>query len=117
MTVTVAPGALCLLDTSLPGLTCTTSTRPAGWMMRHDMAKAEYNDARYRAAKVRLRGLPCYYCGEPSNSVEHLVPRAMGGDNSAENLVPACLACNAREGGRFGAARRAQRKREVGKRW
>ncbi len=47
-------------------------------------------------------GYRCVYCGEvfPADalSVDHVQPRARGGDGSAGNLVTACEACNTRKG-------------------
>lgn len=46
----------------------------------------------------------CQYCGGgfPTSelSIDHVVPRAQGGADSWENLVCACVRCNARKGGR-----------------
>ena len=46
----------------------------------------------------------CQYCGRrfPSAelSLDHVVPRSHGGDNSWENIVCACVRCNVRKGGR-----------------
>ncbi len=46
----------------------------------------------------------CQYCGKifPTNdlSIDHVLPRAQGGGDSWENLVCACIRCNARKGGR-----------------
>lgn len=46
----------------------------------------------------------CQYCGHtfPTSelSIDHVTPRAQGGDDSWENLVCACVKCNARKGGR-----------------
>ncbi|TVQ63314.1 MAG: HNH endonuclease [Phycisphaerales bacterium] len=46
----------------------------------------------------------CQYCGAgfPTNelSIDHVIPRAQGGQDSWENLVCACVRCNARKGGR-----------------
>ena len=36
----------------------------------------------------------CIYCGKPSESIDHLHPRAHGGLSVTENCVPACLSCN-----------------------
>jgi 5-methylcytosine-specific restriction endonuclease McrA len=44
----------------------------------------------------------CVYCAEvyPADTltVDHVEPRARGGDNSAGNLVTACRGCNTRKG-------------------
>ncbi|MDX2147904.1 MAG: HNH endonuclease [Planctomycetota bacterium] len=46
----------------------------------------------------------CQYCGRhfPTSdlSIDHVVPRAAGGGDTWENLVCACIRCNARKGGR-----------------
>src|SRR5215831_4081707 len=43
-------------------------------------------------------GRPCWYCGQRSaTSHDHLTPRDRGGDDSPENLVPACTQCNSRK--------------------
>jgi len=46
----------------------------------------------------------CQYCSRvfPTNdlSIDHVLPRAQGGGDSWENLVCACIKCNARKGGR-----------------
>ena len=46
----------------------------------------------------------CQYCGKhfptADLSIDHVLPRAQGGGESWENLVCACLWCNAKKGGR-----------------
>lgn len=46
----------------------------------------------------------CQYCGHffPTSelSIDHVTPRAQGGGDTWENLVCACVKCNARKGGR-----------------
>ena len=48
-------------------------------------------------------GYRCVYCGRADPdvelSVDHVEPRMRGGDNSAGNLVTACLECNRQKGG------------------
>lgn len=39
-------------------------------------------------------GWRCVYCGAPHESIDHVVPLAAGGPNSADNVVPSCLSCN-----------------------
>ncbi len=49
-------------------------------------------------------GSRCQYCGKHFSTreltLDHIVPRVQGGDNSWTNLVCACVRCNARKGGR-----------------
>jgi hypothetical protein len=45
----------------------------------------------------REQGLPkiCVYCASAENlTTDHLIPQSRGGDNSADNVVLACLICN-----------------------
>jgi len=42
-------------------------------------------------------GMPCFYCGEAPNSVDHVVPRSRGGKDG-KNLVPCCFRCNQMKG-------------------
>jgi HNH endonuclease len=37
---------------------------------------------------------PCVYCGAPAESIDHVRPLAAGGDETEDNLVPACGHCN-----------------------
>jgi 5-methylcytosine-specific restriction endonuclease McrA len=46
-------------------------------------------------------GMTCQYCGDMPGSqeltVDHVIPRAQGGDTSWENCVLACVKCNRRK--------------------
>lgn len=44
----------------------------------------------------------CQYCGQHSAylTIDHIVPRRLGGKHAWDNLVAACPACNHRKGGR-----------------
>jgi 5-methylcytosine-specific restriction endonuclease McrA len=44
----------------------------------------------------------CQYCGGKFNylTIDHILPRRLGGGHSWENLVAACPGCNHRKGGR-----------------
>lgn len=52
----------------------------------------------------------CQYCGHffPTSelSIDHVTPRSQGGGDTWENLVCACVRCNARKGGRTPAQAR-----------
>ena len=47
----------------------------------------------------------CQYCGEKKDAEEltldHILPRSRGGDNSPLNIVTACVTCNNRKGNRL----------------
>lgn len=36
----------------------------------------------------------CHYCWEDAETMDHIVPKALGGTVAKSNLVPACIACN-----------------------
>ena len=44
----------------------------------------------------------CQYCGKPSRelTLDHILPRHRGGQNTWENVVAACVRCNHRKAGR-----------------
>lgn len=50
--------------------------------------------------EIRSRDLGrCRYCGigDVNMEIDHVWPRALGGDNRAENLVLACVSCNSQK--------------------
>jgi 5-methylcytosine-specific restriction endonuclease McrA len=66
------------------------------------MPKRAYDQPAYRAARKRLHGRPCHWCGRIADTVDHRIPIALGGNNDPENLVPACRGCNSSRGARLG---------------
>ena len=42
----------------------------------------------------------CVYCDAPFEDIEHTIPRAQGGTDHIENLVPSCANCNRGPGGK-----------------
>ena len=43
----------------------------------------------------------CQYCGSKSNlTIDHIIPKQKGGEDSWENLIIACSPCNSRKGNR-----------------
>ena len=49
---------------------------------------------RWRQSLHTYTGKSCIYCGKPSESIDHILPRSRGGLSITENCVPACLSCN-----------------------
>lgn len=52
----------------------------------------------------------CQYCGRQSRqlTIDHVIPRRLGGEHVWENVVTACSACNCRKAGRTPAEARMQ---------
>lgn len=42
-------------------------------------------------------GHKCVYCGEIATTIDHVVPRALGGQSTYDNCVAACLNCNSKK--------------------
>jgi len=69
-----------------------------------------YDRLPHQTVKLNRRNLfardgnRCQYCGDlfPTSelTIDHVTPRAQGGGETWENLVCACVKCNARKGGR-----------------
>jgi len=60
----------------------------------------------YQWRKIRARILKrdqdtCQRCGQPGNTVDHIVPRTLGGSDEPSNLQCLCATCNYSKGGRF----------------
>jgi 5-methylcytosine-specific restriction endonuclease McrA len=59
---------------------------------------------RARSAPVSRHGVlrrdnhRCCYCGNPANTIDHVLPRSRGGRDSWDNLVACCLRCNNAKG-------------------
>jgi len=51
---------------------------------------------------MRRDNYTCQYCGQtaPNLTIDHVIPRHLGGEHTWENLVTACPACNHHKGGR-----------------
>jgi 5-methylcytosine-specific restriction endonuclease McrA len=51
---------------------------------------------------LRRDNFTCQYCGNRTSqlTIDHIVPRRLGGRHVWENLVAACPSCNHRKGGR-----------------
>jgi len=53
---------------------------------------------RWRQQLHRVTNQRCLYCGQASESIDHVLPQSRGGLSITENCVPACLACNGHKG-------------------
>jgi 5-methylcytosine-specific restriction endonuclease McrA len=57
-----------------------------------------------RAATLAACGRRCAYCADPLHieqaTLDHVLPRCLGGPTTVENVVVACYDCNVLKGGR-----------------
>jgi hypothetical protein len=53
---------------------------------------------RWRQSLHGFTNQRCIYCGNRSESIDHVHPQSRGGLSVTENCVPACLACNGHKG-------------------
>jgi len=51
-------------------------------------------DRQWRQSLHTFTEKSCIYCGQQSESIDHVLPRSRGGLSVTENCVPACLGCN-----------------------
>lgn len=63
------------------------SARRRGYTREHD---------KLRRLVLERDGFRCHWCGAPAQLADHVVPLALGGETTLENLVAACRRCNAR---------------------
>ena len=52
------------------------------------------NNKNWRESLHHITKNKCIYCGESSESIDHLFPRSKGGETKTSNCVPCCLSCN-----------------------
>lgn len=66
------------------------------------MADKAYRGRAYQLAMVTLRGLPCWQCGLPSDTVDHVPPlSSMPEGHWSGMLRPCCGRCNYADGARI----------------
>jgi 5-methylcytosine-specific restriction endonuclease McrA len=77
--------------------------------------------------RTKRTGAPCYYCGAPfywgrdtahplSFTADHVIPRAAGGSDRMDNLVPAHMRCNRAKSDHI-ASPATRRTRTATRRW
>ena len=55
---------------------------------------------KWRKSIHNSTGNSCIYCGKPSESIDHVLPKSRGGKDVWENLTTACEKCNVKKGSR-----------------
>ena len=63
-------------------------------MRRHMYTPATWT----RTGVLRRDNFLCGYCGEPANTIDHVVPRCRGGRDEWKNTVACCWECNQKKG-------------------
>lgn len=63
-----------------------------------DELDEKHERRRYRQRIKERDGHRCVYCGEPGGTLDHIQPRAKGGQTTTSNLAVACNGCNLRKG-------------------
>ncbi|HWI52885.1 MAG TPA: HNH endonuclease [Symbiobacteriaceae bacterium] len=54
---------------------------------------------RYIRLKILARdGNICYWCGEPGDTMDHIIPWSKGGRTTMDNCICACMECNGQRG-------------------
>lgn len=78
-----------------------------GSRVQYGIAMADRRHLKYiRQRLIAERGMVCGLCGKPIESeseltVDHIIPRAMGGSTTYENCQLAHKACNFRKGNKY----------------
>ena len=62
-----------------------------------DQLCPKVNNKSWRNSLHKLTKYQCIYCGEPSESLDHLHPISKGGKSITTNCVPCCLSCNGKK--------------------
>tara|TARA_Y100001978_G_scaffold201479_1_gene219921 strand:+ start:23 stop:364 length:342 start_codon:yes stop_codon:yes gene_type:complete len=55
------------------------------------------NNKNWRDSLHKITCNKCIYCGEKSESIDHLYPQSRGGLTNTRNCVPCCLSCNGKK--------------------
>lgn len=76
--------------------------RPTVIRLEHMVRRPRQSVRLTKREVLRRDNFTCQYCGQhaPILTIDHVIPRHMGGGYSWENLVTACASCNHRKGGR-----------------
>lgn len=65
-----------------------------------------------RLAVLERDSYTCQHCGEHGDTVDHVIPKVMGGLDTMDNLIALCRPCNSKKG-----AQLQQRIAGVNPRW
>jgi 5-methylcytosine-specific restriction endonuclease McrA len=68
---------------------------------RRGLLKSTKNFSITKKELARLYYLPCFYCGGPGGTIDHVIPLKKGGIHGIGNLVPCCQSCNSSKRDKF----------------
>jgi len=80
----------------------TTFDLPSVIRLGHMVKRPRSRIALSKREILRRDNYTCQYCGAQPRilTLDHVIPRHLGGGHSWQNLVAACMPCNRRKGGR-----------------
>lgn len=82
------------------------------------MTQRDYNAREVKLARKAFRGLPCWRCRKPSDTVGHVPPLSSFPPGQwVGRLLPECAKCNYAEGGRLSHEVQARRRANKSRRW
>lgn len=61
---------------------------------------SELNTTEWKKTRLQILerdNYTCGYCGNEATSVDHILPRALGGTHDPGNLIACCTPCNSRK--------------------
>ena len=73
-------------------------------LMRQSALRSNGSTALWRKIRARILnrdGHSCQMCGQEATTVDHIIPRKVGGQDNDDNLQALCNRCNTSKGGRF----------------
>ncbi len=74
-----------------------TAARDFVWARAHGYTGENFTGAEWLEL-VRECGGRCLKCGEQDPTVDHVIPLALGGPNTIENVQVLCAPCNSTKG-------------------
>jgi 5-methylcytosine-specific restriction endonuclease McrA len=79
-----------------------TFPRPSIIRLDHMIKRPRQHVRLTKREILRRDDYTCQYCGQRASylTIDHVIPRRLGGRHTWENLVAACSSCNHRKGGR-----------------
>tara|TARA_A100001388_G_C28755560_1_gene494752 strand:+ start:881 stop:1222 length:342 start_codon:yes stop_codon:yes gene_type:complete len=62
-----------------------------------DQLCPKINNKNWKNSLHKITKNKCIYCGQQSESLDHIHPMSKGGENITSNCVPCCLSCNGKK--------------------